>query len=41
MGCVVGCMVGGWVWEGWVVEVWSGGRRVDGWVGTTEGWAVG
>ena len=25
VGCVVGCMVGSWVCEGWVVEVWVGG----------------
>ena len=25
VGCVVGCMEGGWVCEGWVVEVWVGG----------------
>ena len=25
MGRVVGCMVGAWVCEGWVVEMWVGG----------------
>ena len=43
MGCVVGCMVGGWVCEGWVVGCttvvggvggsWVNIEECDGWVG--------
>ena len=45
MGCVVGCIVGGWVCEGWVVEVWAVGcgLRRGGRLGEyyeCEGWDV-